>query len=197
MPIQDSTPQPRGTSSSEVNFKLLWITMTIVYIHPLNSYRELNSYMKRDIYIYIYIYHDPHEVLLLAQISLILSLSPSVPIIHHPWQVFQIASCVHTELLYVGSCWSIKPGTSMGGSISELRVASPVVSHLSCLSYLDSFRDGIQPYSCYFVGCCFQDLFNIACSIFVQFLSSCFSIHFVSIHVVHQYSSINTTAVLF
>ena len=35
-----------GTSSSEVNFKRLWITITIVYIHPLNGYRELNSYMK-------------------------------------------------------------------------------------------------------------------------------------------------------
>ena len=32
------------TSSSEVNFKRLWITFTIVYIHPLNGYRELNSY---------------------------------------------------------------------------------------------------------------------------------------------------------
>ena len=31
------------TSSSEVNFKWLWITITIVYIHPLNGYRELNS----------------------------------------------------------------------------------------------------------------------------------------------------------
>ena len=47
----DSNANPRTlplsheeTSSSEVNFKRLWITITIVYIHPLNSYRELNSY---------------------------------------------------------------------------------------------------------------------------------------------------------
>ena len=45
-PIQDSTPQPRGTSSRKVNFKRLWTTITIVNIHPLNGYRELNSYMK-------------------------------------------------------------------------------------------------------------------------------------------------------
>ena len=74
MPIKDSTRQPRGTSSSEVNFKCLWTTITIVY----NGYREINSYMKslainangnaitsfarelnptgvRGVYIYIYI----------------------------------------------------------------------------------------------------------------------------------------------
>ena len=41
------TLQPRGASSCEVNFKRLWITITIVYIHPFNGYRDLNSYMKR------------------------------------------------------------------------------------------------------------------------------------------------------
>ena len=41
------TLQPRGASSSEVNFKRLWIKITIVYIHPFNGYRDLNSYMKR------------------------------------------------------------------------------------------------------------------------------------------------------
>ena len=75
--IQASNHQPRGASSSEVNFKRLWITITIVYIHPFNGYRDLNSYMKRltinangntitsfarelnptVIYIYIYIYY--------------------------------------------------------------------------------------------------------------------------------------------
>ena len=41
------TLHPRGASSSEVNLKRLWITITIVYIHPFNGYRDLNSYMKR------------------------------------------------------------------------------------------------------------------------------------------------------
>ena len=53
---------------------------------------------------------------------------------------------------------------------------------------------GIQwRYSCCFMGCCLLDLFNIARSVLVQFPSNFFSIHFVSIHVVHPYSSINTT----
>ena len=47
---------------------------------------------------------------------------------------------------------------------------------------------GKWPYSCCFVECCFQDLFNIAHSILVQFLSSFSSVHFVSIYEVHPYS---------
>ena len=53
---------------------------------------------------------------------------------------------------------------------------------------------GRWPYSCCFVGCCFQDLFNIAFSILVQFPSSFFSLRLVSIHMVHPYSWIDTTA---
>ena len=53
---------------------------------------------------------------------------------------------------------------------------------------------GEWPYSCCFVGCCFQDLFNIAYCILVQFPFSCFSIHSVSVHVVHPFSRIDTTA---
>ena len=47
---------------------------------------------------------------------------------------------------------------------------------------------------CRFVECCLQDLFNTARSIFVQLLSSFFSIRLVSVHVVHSYSSIDTIA---
>ena len=45
------TIQARGAISYELNFKRLWITITIVYIHPFNGYRDL-------IYIYIYIYYN-------------------------------------------------------------------------------------------------------------------------------------------
>ena len=40
---------------------------------------------------------------------------------------------------------------------------------------------GAWPYSCCFVGCCFQDLFNIARSIILQLLSSFFSMRLVSV----------------
>ena len=52
---------------------------------------------------------------------------------------------------------------------------------------------GWWPYSCCFMGCCFQDLFSIVRSILVQFLSSLFSICLVSIHVVHPYNRIDTS----
>ena len=48
-------------------------------------------------------------------------------------------------------------------------------------------------YSCCFVGCCLQDLFNIAHSILVKLPSSFFSVRLVSIYVVHPYSSIEMT----
>ena len=54
---------------------------------------------------------------------------------------------------------------------------------------------GRRLYSCYFVWCCFQDLFDIARSILVQFLSSFFSMRFVNINVVHPYRRIDTTTV--
>ena len=38
---------------------------------------------------------------------------------------------------------------------------------------------GRWPYSCCFVGCCFQDLFDIVHSILVQLLPSFFSLHLV------------------
>ena len=49
-------------------------------------------------------------------------------------------------------------------------------------------------YCCCFVGCCFQDLFNITHSIRVQLPLSFFSIRLISVHVVHPYSSMDTTA---
>ena len=49
-------------------------------------------------------------------------------------------------------------------------------------------------YNCFFVGCCFQDLFNTICNILVQLPSSFFSIRFVNVHMVHPYSRIDTTA---
>ena len=51
---------------------------------------------------------------------------------------------------------------------------------------------GKWPYSCCFVGCCFQNLFKIARSILMKFPSSFFAMCLVSAHVVHPYSSLDT-----
>ena len=64
---------------------------------------------------------------------------------------------------------------------------------MPCSSNLDDFEMGGRwPYSYCFVGCCFQDLFNITRSIFVP--SSLFSIRLVTVQVVHPYSNMDTTA---
>ena len=66
-----------------------------------------------------------------------------------------------------------------------------------CPAYLVRFiwtvfkMDVRWPYSCCFVGCCLQDVFDIARSILVQ--SSFFSMRLVSIQVVHPYSRMDTT----
>ena len=65
---------------------------------------------------------------------------------------------------------------------------------LVCLIWMIFKMGGRWPYSYCIVGCCFQDLFNIAGSILVQ-LPSFFSICLVSIQVVHPYNSMDMTAV--
>ena len=62
---------------------------------------------------------------------------------------------------------------------------------LTCIVFV---MGGKCPYSWCLVGCCHQELFNTALNILVQFPSSFLSSRFVSVHVVHPYSSIDTTA---
>ena len=51
---------------------------------------------------------------------------------------------------------------------------------MSCLSYFDGFIDGrLVAVQLFFVECCFQDLFDIAHSILVQFPTNFFSIRLV------------------
>ena len=74
-------------------------------------------------------------------------------------------------------------------SLSLLLQLCPVsLVHLICM-VLE--MGGRWPCSCCFVGCCFQGFFNRVRSILVQFLSSFFSLHLVSAHVVHPYSKID------
>ena len=68
---------------------------------------------------------------------------------------------------------------------------------LACLvrlTWIIFVMGGKWPYSWYFVGCCHQDLFNFVRNVLVSLPSSFFSSRFVSVQVVHPYSSIDTTA---
>ena len=84
------------------------------------------------------------------------------------------------------------------------RRASPMSSSLllqqcpTCLvrlAWIFFVMGGRWPYSWCLVGCCHQDMFNIARNVLVELPSRFFSSCFVSVQVVHPYSGIDTTAV--
>ena len=88
---------------------------------------------------------------------------------------------------YVG----VHRSTSLMCSSLPLQQCPACLARLTCIVFV---MGGKWPYSWCLVGCCLQDLFNIALNILVQLPSSFFSSRFVSVHVVHPYSSIDTTA---
>ena len=76
------------------------------------------------------------------------TLSPPLPIVHGVRQVFGATSRIYTELLYVGSSWSLCLCLSMWRGSQEcityeLVPTSPVVSRMCGSSDFDSFRDGL------------------------------------------------------
>ena len=117
---------------------------------------------------------------LLARISLTLSLSlfvrpypPSLPV-----GLLNYTLCSHTafvgKFLLVGQHWHVHVKRSI--EERSLWVRSCISSSVFICMVLEMV--GKWPYSSCFVGCYFQDLFNIARSILVQFQSSLFSILF-------------------
>ena len=129
-------------------------------------------------------------------------LPPPFSIVHRFRPVFKTTSCIGTELLYIGSCWSSCLCSVMWRGAQEyisyelaclLQQCSACLVRLTWIVYV---MDGRWPYSCCFVGCYLHDLFNTARSILVLLPSSFFSIRLVSIHVVHPYCSIDTTTAL-
>ena len=103
----------------------------------------------------------------------------------------------------VSSYWSAKTDTSIWRGLQEnvsyeFVLSSTAVSCISYSSFLDVLITGGRwPYSYYFVGYSFQDLFNIARSILVQLPSRFFSIRFVSVHAEHPYNKTDTATIHF
>ena len=80
-----------------------------------------------------------------------------------------MASCVCPELMNISFCWLVNSGVSVCRSswenvVYKFILASPTVPCMSRTSYE---MGGL--YNCYFVGCCFQDLFKTA-----SFFTKCF-----------------------
>ena len=100
-------------------------------------------------------------------------LSPPLPIVHCFWQVFRATFSICKELLYVCSSWWpafarpcewLHRSTSLTSSSLLLQQCPTCLVHLTWIVFMMGDR---WPYSCCFVECCLQDLFNIACSILV------------------------------
>ena len=167
---------------------------TTTIITPLASTLGLSLFLY--IYIYIYIYH--HGVPL-AQISLSIfrhsflsSIAFGRSSILHPLSVQIYCREVLAEHPTLAcACERVHRSTSLMSSFLLLQQCLACLARLVWMVFELSVR---CPYSCCFVGCCLQDLFNTAGSILVQLLSSFLYVRLVSVHAVHPYSSIDTTA---
>ena len=144
-------------------------------------------------------HHHHHHVMPPARISLTLSRHFSLsfiasgrssglhPVSSHSCCMYNLAGRPTFARPYV----RVHRSTSLM-SLSLLLQQCP--SYLVRLTWIVFVMGGRWPYSWWLVGCCRQDLFNIARSFLVQLPSSFLSSHLVSVQVVHPYSSINTTA---
>ena len=140
-----------------------------------------------------------HHVVPLAWISLTLSHHFSLSFIAsgrssglHP--VSSHSCCMYVRADRPAFAWpyaEVHRSTSLMSSSLLLQQCPACLLRLAWIVFV---MGGRWPYSWCLVGCCRQDLFNIACSILVWLQSSFFSSYLVSVQVVHPYSSIDTTA---
>ena len=126
-----------------------------------------------------YIYHHHHHVVPQAWISLTLFRHFSLSFIAsgrsswlHPVSsqsccVYVRAGCPAFARLYVGVHWN----TSLMSSFLLLRQCPACLVRLTWIVFV---MGGRWPYSCCFVGCCLQDLFNIKYDFLTHFVDKTF-----------------------
>ena len=133
----------------------------------------------------------------LARISLTLSRHSSLSsIVSGTLHPVSIQSC--SRYILAGCPTPVRPWEGVHRKTSLMSSSLLLQQCLACLVrliWMVFVIGGRWPYSYCFVGSCFQDLFNITRSILVKLPSNLFSIRFVSVNVVHLYSSMDTTAV--
>ena len=143
--------------------------------------------------------HHHHDVVPPARISLTLSRHFSLSFIAfgrslglHP--VSSHSCCMYVRAGRPAFAWTyagVHRNTSLMSSSLLLQQCPAYLVRLTCIGFV---MGGKWPYSWCLVGCCRQDLFNIALNILVQLPSSFFFSRLVSVQVVRPYSSIDTTA---
>ena len=143
--------------------------------------------------------HHHHHVVPPARISLTLSRHFSLsftasgrssrlhPVSSHSCWMYVRAGRPAFARPYVG----VRRSTSLMSSSLLLQQCPACLVRLAWIVFE---MGGRWQYSWCLVGCCGQDLFNIALNILVYLPSSFFSSRFISIQVVHPYRSIDTTA---
>ena len=119
----------------------------------------------------------------LSRYSFLSPIAPGRSSRPHP---VSVQSCCRWVLVghptFALTCERVHQRTSLMNSFLFLQQYPASIVHLICMVVV---MGGRWLYSCCFVGCCFQDLFNMTRTSLVQSPISFFSIHFVSIHVVH------------
>ena len=161
------------------------------------------SFQRKLLFIIEYFYHHyHHHHLYLVPLARILSPSLSLAILlFHPSPpagLLDNIQCPYRAIVDKFLLVVKHMHILVKGSIGERRIWGPPYFNSACpvcLIWMVLEMGDIWPYSCCFVGWCFQDLFNIVRSILVQFPSSFCSICLVSIQLVHPYSSMDTIAV--
>ena len=144
-------------------------------------------------------HHHHHHVVPLARISLTLSRHFYLSFIAsgrssglHP--VSSHTCCMYVRAGRPAFAWpyaGVHRSTSLMSSSLLLQQCPACLVLLTCIVFV---MGGRWLYSWWLVGCCRQDLFNIARNILVSLPSSFFFSRLVSVQVVHPYSSIDTTA---
>ena len=147
----------------------LYITIAI---HRSHTHTLSLSLSHTHTHSYIYIYHHHHHVVSLAKISLTLShhiflsfiasgrSSGLHPVFSHSCYIYVRTGRPAFVRPYVGVHWS----TSL---MSSYLLVQQCPAYLVRLTLIVFVMGGKWPYSWCLVGCCRQDLFNIARSILV------------------------------
>ena len=150
----------------------------ILYIiwkpHCVVKFRNVTEILRNILLVIGYINHHPHFAPL-TRISLTLSCNLSLLFIAPRRSI----SCIGTELLYIGSSWPSCFCSFTCRGLQEYTGYEFVPTSTACLVRLTLIvfvMDGRSPYSCCFVGCCHQDLFNRTRSIRV-YLPLSFFLH--------------------
>ena len=100
-------------------------------------------------------------------------LSPPLPIVHRFRQVLRltpVSSLSGYILMQAGRPDFSRPWEGVYRSTSLMSsslILQQCPACLVCLTLIVFVMGGRWPYSCYFLECCLQNLFNIACSILV------------------------------